>query len=85
MTVSTGIMTSTATIRGITSMRSGGMFMVMRASTSWYTFIEASSAVMADPTRPVTRIATIMGPSSRTIDMPTRVPMSCLAPKFCML
>ena len=81
MIVSTGIMTSTAASRGSTSMRSGGMFIVTRASTSWYTFIEASSAVMAEPTRPATRMATITGPSSRTMVRPTSVPMNCLAPK----
>ena len=62
MTMSTGIMTSTAASRGRTRIFAGGMFMVVRASISWYTFIEASSAVIAEPTRPASSTAVIIGP-----------------------
>ena len=81
ITMRTGIMTSTAASRGRTRIFAGGMFIVVRASISWYTFIEASSAVIAEPTRPARSTEVIMGPSSRAIERPTRLPMNSLAPK----
>ena len=83
MTISTGIITRTAASRGRTRILAAGMFMVVRASTSWYTVIEASSAVIAEPTLPARSTAVIMGPSSRAIERPTRLPMYSLAPKSC--
>jgi hypothetical protein len=46
------------------------MFMVIKASTSPETFMDASSAVTAEPTRPASRMATMTGPSSRAMDSP---------------
>jgi len=45
--------------------------MVVKASTSSFTTIVPISAANADPDRPATIIAVIIGPNSFTIAMPT--------------
>ncbi|OPZ69006.1 MAG: hypothetical protein BWY82_02397 [Verrucomicrobia bacterium ADurb.Bin474] len=80
--VSTGVMRTAAVSLGRTRIFSGGMFMVLSASTSLYTVMEASSAVVADPTRPARRMATITGASSRQRDNPTMLPMKLRTPSW---
>ncbi len=72
---------TTAQILGATSLRIGSAPIERMASTCSVTFMEPSSAVIPEPTRPPTINAVRTGPSSRTSAMPTISPMYILAPK----
>ena len=71
-TVSSGRARTSPTTRGATSSSTGSMPMVRRASTSSWTFMDPICAVKADPVRPATMIAAIIGASSRSTMRITR-------------
>ena len=72
-TVSTGIISSAAAMRGSTSMVIGSIPMVASASTSWFTFMVPISAAKAEPERPASTTEASSGPSSRSRLMATRL------------
>ena len=79
--VSSGVISTAAMMRGVTRKRTGLKPIVVRASTSWLTRIVPISAAKAAPERPASRIAVISGPSSRSIDRPIRSATKISAPK----
>ena len=70
---SSGIMTTAAISRGMTSASIGDTPMVRMASISSVIFIVPSCAAKAEPDRPATMIAVIKVPSSRTVIRPMRL------------
>ena len=80
--VSSGVISSAAMIRGATRKRTGSRPIVVSASTSSLTFIVPISAANAAPERPASRIAVISGPSSRSIASPTRSATKISAPNL---
>ena len=70
---SSGIMTTAAIMRGMTSASIGDTPMVRIASISSVIFIVPICAAKAEPERPATMIAVISTPSSRTVIRPIRL------------
>ena len=66
-----GTITSIARNFGATRKATGRRAMVFSASTSSVTFMVPISAANAEPDRPITMMAVISGPNSRTIEMAT--------------
>ena len=71
--VMTGITSIAAMMRGSTSMVIGSSPIVIRASTSSFTFMVPISAAKAEPVRPARITAASSGPSSRTRLIATRL------------
>src|ERR1035438_8195856 len=78
-----GIMTAMARNFGTTRNATGSRAMVSSASSSSVTRIVPISAAKAEPDRPMTTIAVISGPSSRVMEMDTRLATNCMAPRRC--
>ncbi len=74
-TVSAGSITRVAASLGATSFLTGSAAIERSASICSVTFMVPSSAVMPEPMRPPTISAVSTGPSSRTRDFETTVPM----------
>ena len=70
---SSGIISTAARIRGITSASIGETPIVRIASISSVSFIVPSCAAKAEPERPATMIAVISTPSSRSASRPVRL------------
>ena len=83
-TVSAGTTATAASTRGTTRKRTGSRPIVESASISSLTFIVPISAANAEPERAVSRIAAISGPSSRSIEIPSRSATKISAPKRCI-
>jgi hypothetical protein len=74
-------MSVAARMRGATRKRSGFTARVTSASICWVMRMVPSSAAIAEPTLPATITPVSTGPSSRTIESDTTVPISSSAPK----
>ncbi len=74
-TETNGIATARPTTLGNTRREIGEIPMVIIASISSVMRMTPICAVMAEPERPASRMATRSGPSSRMIDMPRRFTM----------
>ena len=70
---SSGIITTAAIMRGMTSASIGDTPIVRMASISSVIFIVPICAAKAEPERPATMIAVISMPSSRTVIRPMRL------------
>ncbi len=57
--------------------------MVSSASSSSVTRMVPISAAKAEPERPITTIAVTKGPSSRVMEIATRLATTCMAPSLC--
>ena len=57
--------------------------MVSNASSSSVTRMVAISAAKAEPDLPITTMAVMRGPSSRVMEMETRLATNCMAPRRC--
>jgi hypothetical protein len=73
--VKIGNMIKAASKRGVTSFLIGSVPKLCSASICSVTRIEPISAAIPDAARPATINEQSTGPSSRTIDAPTRLPM----------
>ncbi|MCY1307353.1 hypothetical protein D9M68_845560 [compost metagenome] len=80
---SSGMVTASATTRGRIRRCPCEMPMTSIASSSCVTRMTPICAVIAEPERPATRMAASTGPSSRTIDTPSRRTMKRSAPIIC--
>jgi hypothetical protein len=78
---SIGIEISIASAFGFTTKSTGSIDIMRRPSSCSVVSIDAISAAMADPARPVTSSAVSTGPSSRTSESPTTAPSEFAAPK----
>ncbi|SCA58638.1 Uncharacterized protein AB751O23_AI_00130 [Chlamydiales bacterium SCGC AB-751-O23] len=79
-TVRRGNITTPAINRGAIRYLKGLTDMDLRASICSVTFIEPSSAHIAEPTRPVTIKAVKIGPNSISIDLATIKPVAPASP-----
>ena len=75
-------MTTTASVRGITSASIGETPIVRIASISSVSFIVPSCAAKAEPDRPATMIAVINTPNSRNVRRPTRLMVNISMPNW---
>jgi hypothetical protein len=79
--LSIGIAISIASAFGFTTKSTGSTDIMRRPSSCSVVTIEAISAAIAEPARPVTSSAVNTGPSSRTSERPTTAPSDPSAPK----
>ncbi len=78
-----GNITAIARNLGMTRKAIGSSAMVSSASNSSVTRMVPISAAKAEPDLPITTIAVIRGPSSRVMEMATRLDTNCMAPNLC--
>ncbi len=78
-----GIITAIARNFGTTRKATGSRAMVVSASSSSVTRMVPISAAKAEPDLPITTMAVTSGPSSRVMEIATRLATNCIAPSLC--